>query len=97
MFSKKGILKLFLSLIVIGFLLLIFISAYFLIQRNKTVVLPKPTGSFIVERVGYDWIDHTRNENYSLSKGSKRKLPISIWYPSDSNQHAKRTKYFPDN
>ncbi|MFD0697631.1 alpha/beta hydrolase family protein [Paenibacillus sp. GCM10027628] len=96
MISKRSLLRLFLSVIVIGLGLLVLLLVYLLIQRNKTVILPKPTGQFAVARIGYDWIDDSRNEAYSETKGTKRKLSIWIWYPTDLNKNAKKTDYFPD-
>ncbi|MCH5584429.1 hypothetical protein MK805_05540 [Shimazuella sp. AN120528] len=97
MISKRSLLRLFLSLIAIGLVVLILLSAYFLIQRNKTLVLPKPTGKFPVARIGYDWIDKSRYEYYSKIKGKKRKLSIWIWYPAELNKNAKKAEYFPSN
>lgn len=60
------------------------------------MVLPKPTGPFEVGRIGYDWTDDSRNEAYSETKGTTRKLSIWIWYPADLNKNAKKSDYFPD-
>jgi predicted dienelactone hydrolase len=95
MFSIRRTLKLFLSLIGIGIILFVIFLGYFLIQRNKTVFLPKPTGQFAVGRIGYDWIDHSRNDVFAKSKGMNRKLNVWMWYPSDLNQNAKKAEYFP--
>lgn len=91
MITKRSLLRLFLSLIIAVLLLLVLLSAYFLIQRNNTVVLPKPTGQFTVGRIGYDWVDDSRNEVYSETKDTKRKLSTWVWYPSDLNKNAKKT------
>jgi dienelactone hydrolase len=96
MISKQNILKLLLSIISISLILLALALAYFLTQRNKTVTLPKPTGSFSVGRIGYDWIDDTRFDPFSKTKDDKRKLSIWIWYPVTLTQNAKNAKYFPD-
>ncbi|TGE31089.1 hypothetical protein [Desulfosporosinus sp. Sb-LF] len=87
MICRKSVLKLLLSLIVIGLIFISLLLGYFVVERNKTVVLPKPTGSFAVGRIGYDWVDGSRNE---------RKLSIWIWYPTDLNQNAKKADYFPN-
>lgn len=78
MVSKRSILKLFLTLITIGLILVVIVLSYLLIQRNKIVILPKPAGPFTVGRVRYDWVDNSRNETFSESTiAEKRKL--SVW------------------
>lgn len=76
-------------------ILLTSVSIYFLTQRNKTVILPKPTGYFTVGRISYDWIDASRNETFAEATGNKRKLSVWIWYPSDLKKNAKKAEYLP--
>lgn len=80
----------------IGLISIVLLSVYFLVQRNKMIALPKPTGQFTVGRTEYEWIDASRNETFSETPGDKRKLSVWIWYPADLNQNAKKTEYFPD-
>lgn len=96
MVSKRNIIQLFLTLITIGLILVVIVLSYLLIQRNKTIILPKPAGPFTVGRVGYDWVDNSRNETFSESStAEKRKLSVWIWYPSDLKQNAKKSEYLP--
>lgn len=95
MTSKKRIFKTFLYLVITAAIFIISVSIYFLTERNKTVILPKPTGSFAVGRTSYDWIDSSRSEIYSVDTGNKRKLSVWIWYPSDLKENAKKAEYLP--
>lgn len=95
MVSERSKLKLFLVITVIGLISIVLLSTFFLVERNRTVVLPKPTGSFAVGRIGYDCVDISRSEAFTQTPDDKRKLSIWIWYPSDFNKKAKNTEYFP--
>lgn len=95
MISKKYILKYILYIIFVSIILLISVSIYFLTQRNKTVVLPNPTGSFQVGRTSYDWIDPTRKEIFAEEANNKRKLSVYIWYPAELKESTKNGEYLP--
>lgn len=95
MISKRRIIKSFVYVIITVAILLTLVSIYFLTQRNKTVVLPKPTGSFAVGRASYDWIDDSRNETFTKAAGNKRKLSVCIWYPTDLKENTKNGEYLP--
>lgn len=95
MISKKYILKYALYIIFVSMILLISVSIYFLTQRNKTVVLPNPTGSFQVGRTSYDWIDPTRKEIFAEEANNKRKLSVYIWYPAELEESTNNGEYLP--
>ncbi|WP_297418921.1 hypothetical protein [Clostridium sp.] len=95
MIFKRRMLRAFLYVTITVVILLTSVSIYFLTQRNKTVVLPKPTGSFAVGRTNYDWIDASRNESFTETDGNKRKLSVWVWYPSDFKENTKKAEYLP--
>jgi predicted esterase len=49
--------------------------------------VPFPSGPFGVGRVGYDWIDTTRPDNYDPKR--KRELMVYFWYPTAKSAGAK--------
>lgn len=49
--------------------------------------VPFPSGPFGVGRVGYDWIDSTRPDNYDPKR--KRELMVYFWYPTAKSAGAK--------
>jgi predicted dienelactone hydrolase len=49
--------------------------------------IPYPSGSFGIGRVGFDWIDTTRPDNYDPKR--KRELMVYFWYPTAKSVGAK--------
>jgi predicted dienelactone hydrolase len=49
--------------------------------------IPYPSGSFGIGRVGFDWIDNTRPDNYDPKR--KRELMVYFWYPTAKSVGAK--------
>ena len=60
---------------------------------NEPVTLQKPTGSFPVGVVTYEWVDKTRNMSYSSYSQDKRIIPVQFWYPSAPDKLAKKAPY----
>jgi predicted dienelactone hydrolase len=52
---------------------------------GKTLVptLPRPSGSFAVGRIGFDWTDRSRREVLSKDADAKRELMVYVWYPTE--------------
>jgi len=52
---------------------------------GKTLVpmLPRPSGSFAVGRIGFDWTDRSRSEVLSKDADAKRELMVYVWYPTE--------------
>jgi len=53
---------------------------------GKTLVptLPRPSGSFAVGRIGFDWTDRSRREVLSKDADAKRELMVYVWYPTET-------------
>ena len=49
--------------------------------------IPYPSGPFGIGRVGFDWIDTTRPDNYDPKR--KRELMVYFWYPTAKSVGAK--------
>jgi hypothetical protein len=45
--------------------------------------LPRPSGSFAVGRIGFDWTDRSRKEVLSKDADAKRELMVYVWYPTE--------------
>ena len=68
-------------------------------QRN-TVTLPEPSGPFGIGRIGYEWIDDSRQDAYSSDPDTSaphapRDLMIYLWYPSPRKVSATPGVYLP--
>ena len=50
---------------------------YVVIQRNRTVTLPSPTGHYAVGRILDEWTDQSRLETLGASTGQYRRLTVS--------------------
>lgn len=53
----------------------------------------KPTGSYKIGTVSYDWTDEKREETLTPEPGDKRELMVQIWYPADSKAKGKSVPY----
>src|ERR1051326_671697 len=58
--------------------------------------LPKPSGSFVVGTVIYNWTDVTRDDIVTEAPNDKRQITVQLWYPSQSEQGAQRAPYMPE-
>jgi dienelactone hydrolase len=50
--------------------------------QPDSATLPEPTGSHRVGRTRYDWLDGARIDPLAPAPGTKRELPVWIWYPA---------------
>jgi predicted dienelactone hydrolase len=57
--------------------------------------LPHPTGRYAIGRIAYQWVDHSRIEQFSKVLGASRELMVYVWYPADPRGNSKRSRYFP--
>lgn len=58
--------------------------------------LPHPTGKYGIGRIAYDWVDHSRMEQFSKVPGAHRELMVYVWYPTDGRKSsAKHSEYLP--
>ncbi len=53
-------------------------------SKEKTLVLPKPSGPFQVGRTHLNFVDETRGHPSPLVDKKKRDIPLLIWYPIDN-------------
>jgi len=54
---------------------------------------PLPTGPYSIGTVVYDVIDTSRDERLLENHSGKRKLAIQVWYPTDPDNEAEKTKW----
>jgi pimeloyl-ACP methyl ester carboxylesterase len=64
------------------------------LQPDSTI-LPEPTGPYGVGRVFYDWVDDRRVDPLAPAHGTKRELPVWIWYPAAPAGVDARAAYMP--
>ncbi|WP_409346234.1 alpha/beta hydrolase family protein [Paenibacillus sp. MBLB4367] len=81
---------------------LVTVTVLAVIYSSVAVALPlilpiftfeKPTGSYKIGTVTYDWKDDHREETLTPDPGDKRELMIQIWYPADSKAKGKADSY----
>ncbi len=60
--------------------------------------LPVPTGAYGVGRISYALTDENRSEPLSATVGAKRRIMVSVWYPTNRNvsEGVKTAPYLPD-
>src|SRR5579871_87087 len=96
-FSARRLGRLVLWTIVIGAISLVtLIGGLWLgciLQRNKEVVLPRPTGPYGVGRAAFVWTDPTRTETLTADHDAKRKLLVWVWYPAAVTSTARPADY----
>jgi hypothetical protein len=68
--------------------------------RERIVTLPEPSGPFEIGRIGYEWIDDSRQDAYSNDPDTSaphapRDLMIYLWYPSPRKVSAISGVYLP--
>jgi predicted dienelactone hydrolase len=64
------------------------------LQPNSTT-LPPPTGPYDVGRISDDWVDEQRIDPLAPTPGTKRELPVWIWYPAAPARVDARAAYMP--
>ncbi|AJS58588.1 alpha/beta hydrolase family protein [Paenibacillus sp. IHBB 10380] len=78
------------------------LTALAVIYSSVAVALPlilpvftfeKPTGSYKIGTVTYDWRDNQREETLTPESGDKRELMVQIWYPADATAEGEGVKY----
>jgi hypothetical protein len=79
----------------IGLAVLMVVVLYCVIQRNRTVTLPAPTGPYAVGRVLTEWTDASRQETLTSSANHNRELTVWVWYPADPQSDTTPARYLP--
>jgi predicted dienelactone hydrolase len=64
-------------------------------RQPDRVMLPMPTGPYAVGRIAADWRDDARDDPFAPAKGTKRELPVWIWYPAPHDARQPRAAYMP--
>src|ERR1051326_177246 len=57
--------------------------------------LPVPAGSFGIGRIGYDWTDPSRPDQYSTDANAHRELMVYFWYPTSEKSANTKGLYLP--
>lgn len=61
------------------------------------VELSHPSGLYAVGRIGYDWVDKHRADEFSLVPSAHRELMVYIWYPATKPAVSEKTAdYLPN-
>ena len=60
-----------------------------------TPTLPTPSGTFGIGRIGYEWIDLSRPDPYSIAPQAHRDLMVYLWYPSPRGNAGEPGWYLP--
>ena len=95
--TAKRLTRLAIMLLLLGLLALGGLASCCAFQRNREVVLPRPTGPYPVGRVAFDWTDTARVETLAKSSGARRELLAWVWYPATTAPDAKPADYLPEN
>jgi predicted dienelactone hydrolase len=93
----RRIFKGFVKLAMFGVLAIAVLFGSLRLEHRAAVTLPKPTGSFEVGRVTYDWVDSATFDTLAPAPGTKRELLVWIWYPSSAaGPSAATDEYVPE-
>src|SRR5277367_3988987 len=58
-------------------------------------ILPVPSGTFGIGRIGYEWVDLSRTDAYSTAPQAHRDLMVYLWYPSPRGNAGEPGWYLP--
>ncbi|WP_163858592.1 alpha/beta hydrolase family protein [Paenibacillus elgii] len=80
----------------LGFLAAIYALIMLLLPMMMPVfTFPKPTGSYAVGTITYDWTDPNRKETYTEASYDRRELMVQVWYPAKENSGGSVAPYLP--
>jgi predicted dienelactone hydrolase len=65
------------------------------LRQPRSLTLPRPTGPYAVGRLVVDWRDDNRVDPFA-PPGTKRELPVWIWYPAPPQTSGAPATYMPD-
>jgi hypothetical protein len=68
---------------------------WWLLGRLRPAALPQPTGRHRVGRLAVDWEDAAREDPYARRSPEPRTLALTVWYPADVAEGARRAPYLP--
>lgn len=73
----------------------IVLVAVLAVERERPLILPRPTGPFAVGRTLYDWRDSTQIDALAPRPGTHRELLVWMWYPADATMRGNTEEYVP--
>lgn len=73
-----------------------FIVLLFIVERNKKITLPAPSGEFAIGRTHYEWTDTSRIDTLALKPDKPRELFLWVWYPAVKQADASPGDYLPE-
>jgi predicted dienelactone hydrolase len=86
----------FFKILVLSIVFIIaFILLLFIVERNKKITLPTPTGEYAIGRTNFEWTDTSRIDTLAL-KPTPRELFLWIWYPATKESNAIPADYLPE-
>jgi predicted esterase len=62
---------------------------------EKIATLPKPSGTFGIGRIGYEWTDVSRHDDFSADPQAHRDLMVYLWYPAAPKNSSNTGIYLP--
>ena len=62
-------------------------------QTAEPITLPKPTGTYPVGTVTYEWEDPIRKSGSSSIEGDLRRIIVQMWYPAEDDPQAPTAPY----
>jgi len=64
-------------------------------RQPNAVTLPEPSGPYAVGRIMTAWRDEARVDPFAPVDGTRRELPVWIWYPAAPGASQPRVEYMP--
>src|SRR5262245_4333392 len=93
--TVRRVLRWFGALMACGFACVVAFIAILGWRQPDELALPAPTGPYAVGRIALDWRDDRRVDAFAPVPGTKRDLPIWIWYPAARDATQPRAPYLP--
>jgi hypothetical protein len=85
----------FAGLVLLGILSGPALIAVLALRQPNSVALPEPSGPYAVGRIIAAWRDDARVDPFAPVAGTKRELPVWIWYPAARGAVQPRVEYMP--
>jgi pimeloyl-ACP methyl ester carboxylesterase len=76
--------------------IIVFILLLFIVERNKKITLPAPTGEFAIGRTWFEWTDTSRLDTLAPKPDKPRELFLWVWYPAVKQANASTGDYLPE-
>jgi hypothetical protein len=66
-----------------------------LVAHSSSLKLPEPSGTFGIGRIGYEWTDASRHDQFSADPQAHRALMVYLWYPAAQKDRSNMGTYLP--